>query len=172
VQDAAGGTVTLANTAAWDNIPAGTLIVIYNGASKDPLLPTDDLSPGADGKMVVSSADTAMCSGSWPSLSNNGDGVILRDAANTVLSQVGFGSGTTTPNIGSVGGAKSANYRGNTEEGGLLAANWSIETATVARSSKGSRAPGDLFINSWLRTRNLYKRQHHRFLNHNIDRYS
>jgi subtilisin-like proprotein convertase family protein len=150
VQDAGGTTVTLAEVAAWDNIPAGTLVVIYNGASKDTLLPADDLSSGADGKMVVSSADTAMCSGSWPSLSNNGDGVILRDAANTVLSQVGFGSGTTTPNIGSVGGAKSANYRGNTEEGGLLAANWSIETATVARSSKGSRAPGDLFISEYL----------------------
>jgi subtilisin-like proprotein convertase family protein len=136
VQDAGGTTVTLAETTAWDNIPAGTLVVIYNGASKDPLLPVDDLSPGTDGKMVVSSADTAMSSGSWPSLSNDGDGVILRDASNAVLSQVGYGSGTTTPNIGAVRGARSANYRGNTEDGGLLAANWSIETATVARNIK------------------------------------
>jgi subtilisin-like proprotein convertase family protein len=150
VQDAAGGTVTLANTAAWDNIPAGTLIVIYNGASKDPLLPTDDLSPGADGRMVVSSSDLALCSGLWPPLSNNGDGLILRDAANTILSQVGFGSGITTPNIGAVSGGKSANYRGNTEDGGLIAANWSIETAAAARSLKASRAPGDLFISEYL----------------------
>jgi subtilisin-like proprotein convertase family protein len=150
VQDAGGTTVTLAETTAWDNIPAGTLVVIYNGASKDPLLPVDDLSPGTDGKMVVSSADTAMSSGSWPSLSNDGDGVILRDASNAVLSQVGYGSGTTTPNIGAVRGARSANYRGNTEDGGLLAANWSIETATVTRSLKTSRAPGDLFISEYL----------------------
>jgi len=150
VQDAGGTTVTLAEAAAWDNIPAGTLVVIYNGASKDALLPADDLSVGSDGKMVVSSADTAMCTGSWPSLSNNGDGVILRDASNTILSQVGYGSGTTTPNIGAVSGARSANYRGNTEDGGLLAANWSIETATVARSLKNSRAPGDLFISEYL----------------------
>ena len=150
VQDAAGGTVTLADVAAWDNIPAGTLVVIYNGASKDTLLPADDLAPGADGKMVVSSADTAMCSGSWPSLSNNGDGVILRDSANVILSQVGYGSGTTTPNIGSVSGARSANYRSNTEDGGLIAANWSIETATAARSLKVNRAPGDLFLSEYL----------------------
>jgi subtilisin-like proprotein convertase family protein len=150
VQDAAGGAVTLADVAAWDNIPAGTLVVIYNGASKDTLLPADDLAPGADGKMVVSSADTVMCSGSWPSLSNNGDGVILRDSANVILSQVGYGSGTTTPNIGSVSGARSANYRGNTEDGGLTAANWSIETATAARSLKVNRAPGDLFLSEYL----------------------
>ena len=136
VQDASGTTVTLAETTAWDNIPAGTLVVIYNGTSKDPLLPADDLVPGTDGKMVVSSADTGMCSGSWPPLSNNGDGVILRDATNAILSQVGYGSGTTSPNIGAVSGARSANYRGNTEDGGLLAANWSIETATVARNVK------------------------------------
>jgi len=150
LQDESGTTVTLAAVAAWDNIPAGTIVVIYNGASKDSLLPADDLSPGTDGKMVVSSTDTTMCSGSWPSFSNSGDGVILRDAANLILSQVGYGSGTTTPNIGSVGSAKSANYRGNTEDGGLVAANWSIETATVAREVKVMRAAGDLFISEYL----------------------
>jgi len=146
LQDESGTTVTLAAVAAWDNIPAGTIVVIYNGASKDSLLPADDLSPGTDGKMVVSSTDTTMCSGSWPSFSNSGDGVILRDAANLILSQVGYGSGTTTPNIGSVGSAKSANYRGNTEDGGLVAANWSIETATVARSVR-ALLPGVSLVN-------------------------
>jgi subtilisin-like proprotein convertase family protein len=134
LQDAGGTTVTLANVPAWDNIPAGTLVVIYNGASKDLLLPADDLTPGADAKMIVSSADATMCTGLWPSLSNNGDGIILRDETNAILSQVGYGSGTTQPNIGAVSGARSANYRGNNEDGGLLAANWSIETATTARS--------------------------------------
>jgi subtilisin-like proprotein convertase family protein len=150
VQEAGGTTVTLADVPAWDNIPAGTLVLIYNGAYKDSLLPADDLSVGSDGKMVVSSTDAGMCTGSWPSLSNNGDGVILRDATDAILSQVGYGSGTTTPNIGAVGSAKSANYRGNTEDGGLSAANWSIETSTAARSLKESRAPGDLFISEYL----------------------
>ncbi len=146
LKDAGGTLLTLAAVAAWDNIPAGTIVVIYNGESKDSLLPADDLSPGTDGKMVVSSTDTTMCFGSWPVFSNTGDGVILSDAANLILSQVGYGSGTTTPNIGSVNGAKSANYRGNTEDGGLVASNWSIETATVAR---GVRAllPGVSLVN-------------------------
>jgi len=151
LKDESGTTVIiLAAVAAWDNIPAGTIVVIYNGASKDSLLPADDLSPGTDGKMVVSSTDTTMCSGSWPSFSNSGDGVILRDAANLILSQVGYGGGTTTPNIGSVGSASSANYRGNTEDGGLVASNWSIETATVAREVKVMRAAGDLFISEYV----------------------
>ena len=146
LQDESGTTVTLAAVAAWDNIPAGTIVVIYNGASKDSLLPADDLSPGTDGKMVVSSTDTTMCSGSWPSFSNSGDGVILSDAANLILSQVGYGSGTTMPNIGSVGSAKSANYRGNTEDGGQVTSNWSVETATVARSVR-SLLPGVSLVN-------------------------
>ena len=146
LQDASGATVTLAAVAAWDSIPAGTIVVIYNGESKDSLLPADDLSPGTDGKMVVSSTDAGMCTGSWPSLSNNGDGVILRDSTNTILSQVGYGSGTTTPNIGSVGGGNSANYRGNTEDGGLVASNWSIETATLARSVR-ALLPGVSLVN-------------------------
>jgi subtilisin-like proprotein convertase family protein len=150
LKDAGGTLLTLAAVAAWDNIPAGTIVVIYNGESKDSLLPADDLSPGTDGKMVVSSTDTTMCFGSWPVFSNTGDGVILSDAANLILSQVGYGSGTTTPNIGSVNGAKSANYRGNTEDGGLVASNWSIETATVAREVKVMRAAGDLFISEYL----------------------
>jgi len=150
LQDAGGTTVTLANVPAWDNIPAGTLVVIYNGASKDLLLPADDLTPGADAKMIVSSADATMCTGLWPSLSNNGDGIILRDETNAILSQVGYGSGTTQPNIGAVSGARSANYRGNTEDGGLLAANWSIETATTARAAKTVRAAGDLFVSEYV----------------------
>lgn len=150
LQDVSGATVTLAAAAAWDNIPAGTIVVIYSGESKDSLLPGDDLSPGTDGKMVVSSTDTTMCFGSWPSLSNTGDGVILSDANSLILSQFGYGSGTTTPNIGSVGSAKSANYWGNTEDDGLIAANWSIETATVARTSKTTRAAGDLFISEYV----------------------
>jgi len=157
LKDAGGTSVTLAAVAAWDNIPAGTIVVIYNGASKDSLLPTDDLTPGIDGKMVVSSTDTTMCFGSWPLLSNTGDGVILSDSANLILSQVGYGSGTTTPNIGSVISGKSANYRGNTEDGGLVSANWSIETATVARSLKASRASGDLFISEYVEGTSNYK---------------
>ena len=149
IQDAGGTTVTLADVPAWDNIPAGTLVVIYNGASKDPLLPADDSTSGSDNRMVISSSDASFCTGTWPSLGNNGDGVILRDASNNILSQVGYGSGTTSPNIGSVGGSKSANYRGNTEDGWQQASNWSIESAITARRNI-SKAVGDLFISEYV----------------------
>jgi subtilisin-like proprotein convertase family protein len=145
IQDAGGGTVTLADVPAWDNIPAGTLVVIYNGASKDPLLPADDSTPGSDLRMIVSSSNTSLCTGSWPSLSNNGDGILLRDSTNTILSQVGFGTGTTTPNIGAVGGSKSANFRGNTEDGWQQASNWSIETSTTARAKNTTQVLSEDF---------------------------
>jgi subtilisin-like proprotein convertase family protein len=148
IQDAGGTTVTLANVPAWDNIPAGTLVVIYNGASKDPLLPADDSTPGSDNRMVVSSSNSSLCTGSWPSLSNNGDGIILRDAANTVLSQVGYGSGATSPNIGKVDGSKSANYRGNTEDGWQQSTNWSIESAITARSKSGDKIDPSIAVES------------------------
>jgi len=146
IQDAGGTTVTLADVPAWDNIPAGTLVVIYNGTSKDPLLPANDSTPGSDNRMVISSSDASFCTGTWPSLGNNGDGVILRDASNNILSQVGYGSGTTSPNIGAVGSSKSANYRGNTEDGWLQASNWSIESAATARSLK-ALLPGVALVN-------------------------
>jgi hypothetical protein len=149
--DVGGTTVTLAQNAAWDNVPTGTLVVLYNGASKDPLLPADDSAPGADGRMIVSSSDAALCTGTWPSLSNNGDGLILKDAQDQILGQVGYGSNTATaPNVGAVGGGLSANYRGSTESGVTQAANWSVETSTVARSFKVTRAAGDLFISEYV----------------------
>ncbi|MFM8364075.1 MAG: S8 family serine peptidase [Verrucomicrobiota bacterium] len=139
IQDAGGTVVTLADVPAWENIPAGTLVVIYNGSSKDPLLAADDSTPGSDNRMVVSSSNASLCIGSWPSLANTGDGVILRDSSNNILSQVGYGSGTIIPNIGSVGGSKSANYRGNTEDGWQQSSNWSIESATSARFSPATK---------------------------------
>ncbi len=134
--DASGAAITLADSATWDAIPAGTLVLLYNGASKDPLLPADDSSPGSDFRMVVASTNSSMITGTWPAYSNGGDAIVLKNAAGSVLSQISYGTGTLPPNIGSVGSTKSANYRGNSEEGSLSATGWSVETSTLARSEK------------------------------------
>lgn len=150
--DSSTGRLTFADTAAWDAIPAGTLIVIYNGAAKDSLLPADDADP-AGGSMVVSSSNTALFAGStptWQALGNSGDAVVLRDATGAVASQVCYGTTSSyPPNIGAVGSGKSAYYTGGDDNGSTSAANWTVTTATVARSVK-PRAAGDLFISEYV----------------------
>ena len=137
--DSSTGRLTFADTAAWDAIPAGTLIVIYNGAAKDTLLPADDADP-AGGSMIVSSSNTALFAGTtptWQSLGNSGDAVVLRDATGTAISQLCYGTTSAyPPNIGSVGSGKSAYYTGGDDSGSTSAANWTITTSTVARSPK------------------------------------
>lgn len=141
IADGSGANLTFANSTLWDNLPAGTLVVIYNGASKDPLLPADDSTPGPDGSMIVSSSGKNVASGTWPSFANQGDALLLKNATGTLIDQLGYGSDTSTsPNIGSVGAAESANYQGNTEDGNDLPANWSIESALTTRSPRGGGA--------------------------------
>jgi len=136
IKDASGTSVVFLNTPVWQNIPAGTLIVIYNSASKDPLLPADDTDP-ADGKMVLSSANASFftSSSSWPPLGNSGDSIFLVDAADATVHSLAYGNSTaTTPNVGSVAGGSSAHYDGDTDAGANLANNWRVTTSVIARA--------------------------------------
>ena len=153
IGDAAGGYILFLDDPVWDNIPAGTTIIVYNGASKDPLLPADDLNPNDDRRMVVSSQNAAYFdqTTTWPSFGNNGDAVILTDAANATVAQVGYGNNTTAaPNVGTVNGGRAAYYAGDTEAGITVAGNWRTTTSATARSTRGIRALGDLFFSEYV----------------------
>lgn len=150
LHDVAGNTLVFLDDPVWDNIPAGTLIVVYNGASKDPLLPADDLDP-SDGRMVVSSTNPAYFEATydaWLPLGNSGDSIFLADDTQAVIASVAYGNSTaTTPNVGSVGSTKSAYFAGDTDAGANLAANWRVTTSLTARNL---RAAGDLFISEYV----------------------
>ncbi|MES2657211.1 MAG: S8 family serine peptidase [Verrucomicrobiota bacterium] len=137
LHDDAGNTLVFLDDPVWDNIPAGTLIVVYNGASKDAQLPADDLNP-SDGKMVISSTNPAYFDSTydaWLPLGNSGDSIFLADDAETVVASVAYGNSTAaTPNVGSVGSTKSAYYAGDTDTGANVAANWRVTTSLTARS--------------------------------------
>lgn len=139
IHDAAGNTLVLLDDPVWDNIPAGTLIVVYNGASKDPILPADDLNP-ADGRMVISSTNAAYFDAdydSWLPLGNSGDSIFLADDEEAVVHSVAYGNSTAaTPNVGSVGSTKSAYYAGDTDAGADVAANWRVTTSLTARGPR------------------------------------
>ena len=138
IQDAGGSTLVFLDDPVWDNIPAGTLIVIYNGtAAKDPLLPADDSDP-ADGRMVLSSTNTAFFDptyDAWPALGNSGDAIFLSDADSNTVHDLAYGNSTAaTPNIGTVGSGQAAYYTGSSDEGADLAANWHVTTSLTARA--------------------------------------
>ena len=127
--------VTFADNAVWDNIPAGTRIVIYNGSSRDSFLPADD-TDASDGTLVIASNNSTYFSGAWPSLSNNGDALILKDAGGNTIHQISYGSNTTvTPNIGAVGSGKAAAFTGDTEAAAATAGGWRINSSTTAGSA-------------------------------------
>ena len=151
IQDAAGNLLVFLDDPVWDNIPAGTLIVIYNGGNKDPLLPADDLDP-SDGVMIVSSTNASYFDSffdDWPSLGNSGDAIFLNDRDSNEVHSLAYGSSNaTTPQIGSVGSGNAAYYTAGTDEGADLAANWTTTVSNVAR--KIPRALGDLFISEYV----------------------
>jgi subtilisin-like proprotein convertase family protein len=153
LSDASGNQLVFLDDPVWDDIPAGTLIVIYNGASKDPLLPADDLDP-SDGRMVVSSTNTAYFDNTydaWLPLGNSGDSIFLSDALQDPVHSVAYGnSTTTTPNVGTVGSGKSAYYAGDTDAGANLAANWKTTTSLTSRNLKLTRALGDPYFSEYV----------------------
>jgi subtilisin-like proprotein convertase family protein len=148
LHDAAFNTLVFLDDPIWDDIPAGTLIVIYNGASKDPLLPADDSDP-SDGRMVLSSTDPAYFDttyDAWLPLGNSGDSIFLADAESEDVHAVAYGNSTaTTPNVGSVGSAKSAYFTGDTDSGADLAVNWRTTTSLTVRA-RDVRVPAALPI--------------------------
>jgi subtilisin family serine protease len=143
------GNSVIFNEGVWDDIPAGTLIVIYNGLTqKDGLLPADDNDP-SDGTMVISSANSAFFTTDsvWPTLDNVGDGIFLRDDAGLGIHQVSYGNSlSASPNVGEVGSGRAAYYAGQSDAGASLANEWLTTTATSARTASfAAVAPLDLF---------------------------
>ena len=138
LRDAAGNLLVFANSAVWGNIPAGTLIVIYNGnATKDSLLPADDTDP-SDGRMVLDSSDPVYFDPTfaiWPPLGNSGDSIFLTDSDSNPVHSLAYGNSTaTTPNIGAVSSGKAAYYAADTDAGANVAGNWTVTTSVSSRA--------------------------------------
>ncbi|MEK7953715.1 S8 family serine peptidase [Luteolibacter soli] len=146
--DSNSGTLTFADAAVWDAIPAGTLIVIYNGAAKDSLLPADD-TDASDKKLVLASNNATYFSGSWPALGNSGDAVLLKNAAGTTVAGVSYGSSNAaTPHLGGVSGGSAAYFGGGSDAAADTVGAWTVTTSAVAR--RITRAVGDLFMSEYM----------------------
>lgn len=154
ISDAAGNYLLFLDDPVWDNIPAGTTVVIYNGATtKDPLLPADDLNPNDDKRMVISSQNATYFdqATAWPGFGNNGDSVFINDPDNVTVAQISYGNSTAaSPNVGTVNGGRAVYYTGDTEEGITSGGNWQTTSSATARSIRSVRALGDLFFSEYV----------------------
>lgn len=154
LKESSGIALTFQNSAVWDNIPAGTRIVIYRGdVTKDALLPADDAN-FADRQVVLSSVNSTYFLPSpgsvWPPLANSGDVITLRNGSNERVSEIGYGVASQGfINIGEVNNAQSAYYTGESDLGSNVAAQWLTTTSLVAREDITPMAAGDIFMSEY-----------------------
>lgn len=152
LRDRGGTYTTFANAATWAAVPAGTVIVIYNAADRDTVLPADDTEP-AGGTMIVPFNNASLfTAGAWGGLSNTSTGnelVEIRDAAAVVVDGVSFNTNTThLPDLGTVGSATAAAFTGDTETGADLLADWTKPAATAATPGAGNSTANSALISS------------------------
>jgi subtilisin-like proprotein convertase family protein len=155
LRESGGKSITFNTNAIWSNVPAGTLIVIYNASSRDALLPADDVNP-ADGVMVLPHTHAALTSTGWISLDNTaGDVITLLDGTATIHT-VSYGASTGGVHLGAVGNLAAANFNGGSDAAADLAAGWTITAATagVTPGAANNNAANQTFITK-LRTNTL-----------------
>lgn len=150
VADRSGTYTTFGNVATWAAVPAGTLIVIYNTADRDTVLPADDTDP-AGGSMIVPFNNAALfTAGTWTGLSNSASGnelVEIRDAAAAWVDGVSFNTNAThSPDLGTVGGGTAAAFTGDTEGSAELLANWTKPAAAAATPGAGNGGANTTFV--------------------------
>ncbi|GAA5482952.1 hypothetical protein Hsar01_02178 [Haloferula sargassicola] len=121
--------LTFSDVETWESVPAGTLIVIYYGLSKDTMLPADDREL-AGGSMVISSKDLSLFSGEWPGFTNSGDAVIFRDDEDTVQTAFSWGAGTGPgPHFSNIQNNKAIYYELDNTDGLETSSNWTVTNA-------------------------------------------
>ena len=150
VANGEGDQLLFKSVAQWDSIPVGTLIVIYDGTSKDSLLPEDD-NGREDGVLVLSSSDSSLFSGSWPGFENSGDSVRLMDSADLEVAGFSYGSSVqVSPELGEINSNSAAFYSGSDDEGADDEEEWIITTSLVSRRSVSTRDAGDMIISEYV----------------------
>lgn len=156
LRDSTNNLLTFSSTGVWNSIPAGTLIVVYNGNTiKDGLLPADSTN-AASGKMVISSSNaTYFAAGSvWPGLDNLGDAIFLSDETVTNVHQISYGNSLGgSPHIGPVLSGNAAYYSGETDADADTVGDWIITSSSLGRTAAISAispnfvTPGVVFTN-------------------------
>lgn len=140
--------VTFSQSVLWSAIPAGTLLVLYNGGDRDTVLPADQTTLTASRTLVIGSNNTTYFTGTWPALSNsNADFAALRTSAGTLIDGVSINSDAThTPALGSLAANTSAAYQSDSDAGSDLLDNWLKPAASASSPATGNGGLNTAFV--------------------------
>ncbi|MFD2255084.1 S8 family serine peptidase [Luteolibacter algae] len=153
LRDASNNTLTFTNNPQWQNVPAGTLIVVYNGNSpKDPKLPGDS-SSAASGKIVLAHNNYTYFDSlsAWTSLGDLGDSLFLLNSSTEKVHELSYGNSlSANPNLGSMEAGAAAYFAGVTDPGADVASEWTVTSGAVSRTlgiapQTESISPGAVF---------------------------
>lgn len=133
--DSTPGDLVFSADAFWTAVPTGALIVIYNGADRDTVLPADDADLADFVAVLASNNATYFASGTFPAFGNStaGDNPHLQDDLAASVhdwdqgDNADFTAGTLRPAAN-----QTVQFDGNSNTGAATAANWSRVAATVA----------------------------------------
>jgi subtilisin-like proprotein convertase family protein len=164
IGDKDGNRLVFANSGVWDNIPAGTLILIYQGTPDTGVTwPANDTDP-AGGSMVISSTNGAYFSGGWPGYIDTGDEVVLVKENATVVAGISYGNvNTIVPHITSIAATATANYRGGTEPNASLVGWWQSTTSVSTKTPISGGSPANTAFIASLRSGELVAPSQFRF---------
>lgn len=147
LQEADSNQIILKNHALWSNVPAGTLVLIYNGADRDGLIPPDDFD-STDGRIIVGSNNaTYFTTTNWLGFSNSGGDFIALGNGSTVSHKVSYGTNSTgSPWLAIVAQARAAAFTGGSDNLADLPANWLIGDAASATPGVPNTPANQAFV--------------------------
>lgn len=137
--------LTFSRSSFWSAIPAGTLLVIYNGGDRDTTLPANRTTLP---KLIIAHNNSTYFTGLWPSLGNsNPDFVALRFPDGKLIDGVSINSDRTfEPALGSLGANSSAAYVGDSDGGADLISDWRKSTASSVTPAVGNGGLNSDFV--------------------------
>ncbi len=141
--DSSAGDLAFSDNALWENVPAGSLIVIYNGSDPAAELPPDDTDL-TDYGVVIPHNNAAYFSGSWPLFSNStsDDNPQVRDSAAAVIHDF-----SAEPGGGlHPGSQESVRFDGDSENGVGDPANWTRTTYADVTPGAGNGGANSAWI--------------------------
>ncbi len=143
--DSSPGDLSFSNDDAWNGLPAGTVIVIYNATDPDTILPPNDFD-SSDFTLVLPHNDAALFTGGgFPAFANgtSTDNPVVRDSSDAVVHDYNTEPGSGVHPESNENSA----YLSNSADGVALDTNWSIGSAATATPGVGNDSVNSAWIN-------------------------
>lgn len=141
--DNSPGDLVFSDVSLWQDIPAGTTLVIYNQSDPDNVLPADDLDT-SDCRLILPDGDPVYFSGALPGFSNTtaDDNPHLRDSTGSTVHDFSGAPGISVH----PGAEQAAAFQSDGVAGIANASNWSVSAASSASPGQGNSPANTAWI--------------------------